>query len=484
MFSEPLITSVTAFILLVLGLPPLNLHCASWVAWILLFRFFYRTRKNIWKFLASTALLGLFYFGIGLSWVATYSMEDYLLLVLLSAPFFTVYFSFLHLLTKETDPVPVQIAASSAIWFLLLRGLDLSPMWSAPFGVFFYAPLKLLPAISVTGFQLLSGLILAATCALALAWTRRNRMAFFLAILIATFLSGLAFLGQKTPDPKLPVPGKIKMALIQHHLPDSPEWLLENNDAIRNIYRRLAETATRHKIDLIVFPRYDTFENLEEVLPFYLDLARSLATPILLARHIEMSQEETTATDYQNTALLLGTDGKILDFYQTVRAPFFITNEQTAPEMKVLSVGGGKAGILLCTENIWPDLARRSVQKGAEFLIALSYPGLFNTPTLSYYQTMQDRFRAIESGRFVALVSSHGPTALIDPRGRIVAEVPQNQEAILYADIELRSSQTFFYRWGFLWDILAALFLLGLLGSRFLRPRGTAVPPAVPSPWR
>ena len=477
---KPLILGLTILILLVLGLPPINLHFASWIAWILLFQFFYKTRKNIGRLLVSTALLGLCYFATGLAWVATYSREDYLLLVLLSAPFFTIYFSILMVLIRETDPIPVKIAATSALWFLFSRGLDLSPMWSAPLGVFFYAPLKLLPAISFTGFQLFSALILATTCALALAGIKKSRIALLLAILIALFLSGLAFFGQKTSNSKLPSPGKIKLALIQHHLPDSENWLRANNNEIRNIYRRLAETAARRKIDLIVFPRYDTFENLEEVLPFYLDLARSLATPILLARHIEISREETTTPDYQNTALLLGTDGKVRDFYQTVRAPFFITREQTAPEMKVLSVGGGKAGILLCTENIWPDLARRSVQKGAEFLIALSYPGLFNTPTLSYYQTMQDRFRAIESGRPVALVSSHGLTALIDPQGRVIAEVPQNQEAILYADIELRHSQTFFYRWGFLWDILAAVFLLGLLGSRFLKRHDTPFQPSVP----
>jgi len=478
MFLKPLIIAGTGLILLVLGLPPINLHFASWIAWILLFRLFYSTRENIGKLLVATALLGIFYFGIQLIWVAAYSMEDYLLLVLLSAPFFTVYFSLLHFLIKKTAPISVQITASSALGILLLRGLALSPMSSAPFEIPFYVPLKLFSVVAVTGFPLLSGLILAVACALALAWTKKSRLALFLAILIAAFIFGLAFLGQKTSNSNLSAPKRIKAALIQHHLPDAPEWLLKNNDSIRNIYRRLAETAAQRKIDLIVFPRYDTSENLEEVLPFYLDIARSLATPILLARHIEISREETRAINYQNTALLLGTDGRVQDFYQTVRAPFFVTNEQTAPEVKVLSVGGKKAGILLCTEDLWPDLAQRSVQKGAEFLIALSYPGLFNTPSLSYYQTMQDRFRAIESGRFVALVSSHGPTALIDPQGRIMNEVPRNQEAILYADIELRNSQTFFYRWGFLWDILAALFLLGLLGSRFLKPRNTVIQPS------
>lgn len=466
---------LSILILLILGLPPINFHFASWAAWIFLFRLYYLTRRSIEKIMAETALIGLSYFAIHLGWVASYSVTDYLLLVILSAPCFTVYFLIFHVLIKETDPFPIQIIGAGMLWLLILQLLDLSPLSSTLITACFYAPLPLLAAISFTGYQLFSSLILATSCAFSLAWIQKSFKPFLIGLSILLLLTGLAYWGNQTTRHKMSSSEHLKTALIQHHLPDSSEWLLQNNESIKHIYQQLATEASQQKVDLIVFPRYDTFESLENLLPFYLDLAGSLSTPIILARHIEIpSQPNEPITSYKNIALLLEKDGKNLDFYQTVRAPFFVPHEQTSPEAKLLSVKGKKAGVLLCTESIWPDIAKRSVEKGAELLISLSYPGLFNTPTLAYYQTIQNQLRAIESGRFVALVSSHGPSALIDPLGRILTKAPLNKEFILYADAGLLDGKTFYHRWGYLWGILACLFLLVLALSRLSKSSKTS----------
>lgn len=50
---------------------------------------------------------------------------------------------------------------------------------------------------------------------------------------------------------------------------------------------------------------------------------------------------------------------------------------------------------------------------------------------MPYYHLMQDRLRALETGKNWIHVSANGPTALIDSKGRIVKHTRKNRQEVI-----------------------------------------------------
>ncbi|WP_424766015.1 carbon-nitrogen family hydrolase [Paenibacillus sp. sgz302251] len=106
-----------------------------------------------------------------------------------------------------------------------------------------------------------------------------------------------------------------------------------------------------------------------------------------------------------------------------------------------LEMEGEQAGMMICYDIRFPELARRLALEGAKLLFV---PAEWPNPRLHHWKTLLTA-RAIENQMFVIAcnrmgesgeTSFFGHSIVLDPWGEIIAEAGE-EEMILYADIDL-----------------------------------------------
>jgi apolipoprotein N-acyltransferase len=114
----------------------------------------------------------------------------------------------------------------------------------------------------------------------------------------------------------------------------------------------------------------------------------------------------------------------------------------------VASLPGGKFGVFICYEAIFPDHVRQFVRNGADLLINVSNDGWFGRSAAAAQHLAQARVRAVENRRWLLRDTNNGFTVSIDPYGRIVASLPTDVRGELDAPYAFRSDMTLYARWG------------------------------------
>ena len=118
---------------------------------------------------------------------------------------------------------------------------------------------------------------------------------------------------------------------------------------------------------------------------------------------------------------------------------------------------GGRFGVFICYEAIFPDEVRRFVRNGAELLINISDDGWLGRSSGPAQSLLMARLRAVENRRWLLRDTNNGFTVSVDPYGRVVASMPPDVRGELDAPYEFRSDLTFYTRWGdwFAWLCVA-----------------------------
>ena len=130
---------------------------------------------------------------------------------------------------------------------------------------------------------------------------------------------------------------------------------------------------------------------------------------------------------------------------------------------------------LICYESIFPQLARREVARGAQWLVNLSDDGWYGRSSARPQGLEMARMRAIENRRWLLRDTNNGITAIIDPYGRVVAQLPLDRRAVLRGNFAARADTTFYTRHGDWLPLAGTIFLIVICGAtggnRRRRPR-------------
>lgn len=126
---------------------------------------------------------------------------------------------------------------------------------------------------------------------------------------------------------------------------------------------------------------------------------------------------------------------------------------------QLLPTRAGKAGVLTCNEAMLPELAAARVRAGAAFLVNPSNDTWIPDRRFADHLFDISLVRAIEQRRFLVRASTSGPSAIVDPWGRVQARSEPFSRATVRGWIAPRTEMTPYARVGdlFAWVCVAAL---------------------------
>ena len=109
--------------------------------------------------------------------------------------------------------------------------------------------------------------------------------------------------------------------------------------------------------------------------------------------------------------------------------------------------------VVICFESIFPDLVRKFVLKGAQFITVITNDVWFGPHSSPIQHAMIAVLRAIEFHRPVVRCANTGISMIIDPYGRVVDKTGTFERTILTGVITPGTGQTFYLKYGNIFSI-------------------------------
>jgi len=298
----------------------------------------------------------------------------------------------------------------------------------------------------------------------------------------------------KTPGEKRP----IRIAIIQANIDQSIKWNPEYQDKTLEVYARLTGSSLSFKPRLIVWPETAVpffFQNHPELARRVLAMLRGSRTDLIFGS--PAYDRIDGRIRYYNRAYHLSSGGMVAGYYDKVHlvpfgeyVPFkrflpfihrlvvaagdFASGEKVAP----ITLPGVSAGVLICFEVIFPELARLQTREGAEILVNLTNDAWFGMTHAPHQHLSMAVFRAVENRRPMVRAANTGISAFIGPRGDILMRGGLFTEAVLIMDMApLQTPMGFYTKHGdlfalVLWIICLINIFHALCYHLFARKRG------------
>lgn len=142
--------------------------------------------------------------------------------------------------------------------------------------------------------------------------------------------------------------------------------------------------------------------------------------------------------------------------------------------IRVLGNKDLRVGLGICYESVFSDWCSGYTRGGAELLAVATNDGWWHNTSGHKQHLAYGTVRAIENRRWLIRSANTGISAVVDPTGRLVAQLGWWKSGSLHAGVVPRRDETFFVRYGDIIglaaSILSIVFLLALLVHRRLRP--------------
>ena len=343
------------------------------------------------------------------------------------------------------------------------------------------------PFIGETGITFL--LVFAAASLMLLAF-KQWKMAMVASVLLLSSPLLLPFKGWQLQDKS------VSVALVQGNIKQELRWIPEQELPTMKKYMQLTKPHLQQQI--IVWPEaaIPQLEPLAQAYLYNLDMQAAehhsaVITGILDYKRnddayngiivLGRSRNEATSGDYiyesknryQKHHLL--PIGEFVPFERWLRdvAPFFdLPNSSFARgdwQQPNLQANGYQLLAALCFEIAFPRQIQANFNDETDFLLTVSNDAWFGA-SIGPLQHMQiAQMRALEFGRPLLRATNNGVTGIAKPDGTLQAVLPQFEDGVLSADVQLATGRTLYSRVGD-WPLLivAGLVILwsGLLSWR------------------
>jgi apolipoprotein N-acyltransferase len=475
---------------------PVFHHFQLWgLAWIALTPILWLLGRCTWKHgLLQALLFGYPFMVMTLAWVEWMGTLPWLLLALTQAAYialFTVSIPILAPLWTRSDgdlrPLSwlqhvLAIVVPAGGWIVVewLRSLGIL---SIPWGFVSTTQVQLWPLVSTARWWGAYGVsfgVVSISAALAhLAGCRqqdRTRAGMLIWMLI-TAIAGSAVVAVKTVPSNSGPP--LRVALIQGYIgkesANSANYM-EYRRRVLDVYSRMSLESAAHQPQVIVWP--ETVVPGSIIYDLFLHILVGAVAQQTQAYMIVGVPEIAPGAKRYNTALVLTPTGRILGRYDKEHiVPFgeFVPGRSWLPFLDAYGVPKtdlsrgighhpintplGDWGVMICYESMYPQIARQTVQGGADVLFVITNDEWFGTSSAPYDHAADGSFRAAETGRWLVQAGTTGVSFLADPAGRVYKATHMFTRTIVTGTVYRESGRTI-YTWLGDWPPIAALVLL------------------------
>ena len=469
-----------------------------------------------WRGIPAAAMsgfwFGLGYFVVGLYWIGYAFLVDaptfawLMPFAVLGLPaylalFTAAGFGLARLLwTRDaTRLLALAVGLTVTEW---LRGHLLSGFPWNSFGYALSEPLALAQTASLVGLWGMTFLSVAifASPAVLIDGTSRGRKPWLAPVAALVLLAAIAVFGTIRLSLQPTLLTKIKLRIMQPNLQQDVKFNYAAKAEVMQKYLTLSDRASGPQstgvrdAQILIWP--------ESAFPFFLTREADAMAQIaeLLPKGTVLITGSVRAPDLPagvritrayNSIYVIDHDGSVLQVYDKLHLvpfgeylPFQDWMEKLGFVQLTRVQGGFIAGTrrrtmeipdapralpLICYEAIFPgDIAARDDRPG--WIINLTNDGWFGVSTGPYQHLQQARLRAVEEGLPVVRAANTGISAVIDPSGRIVAQLGLGIEGVLDANLPQALPPTIYAR---IRDIPAAVImaaaLLLVIRRRFAR---------------
>ncbi|WP_185866023.1 apolipoprotein N-acyltransferase [Blattabacterium cuenoti] len=125
---------------------------------------------------------------------------------------------------------------------------------------------------------------------------------------------------------------------------------------------------------------------------------------------------------------------------------------------------GVKIAPIICYESVFGEYVSNFFKKNAELMVIITNDGWWG-PSQGHKQHMYyARLRAIENRKWIARSANTGISCFINEKGEIKSHIPYGKEGVLYDKIYLNDQKTFYIKYGdFIFKIALATMIIILL---------------------
>ncbi|KZZ58813.1 hypothetical protein A3762_06480 [Oleiphilus sp. HI0125] len=243
----------------------------------------------------------------------------------------------------------------------------------------------------------------------------------------------------------------------------------------------------QHEIDLLVWPEAAYGRAIQGTLPVDAQpIQQDLDTPIVFgATRLSVKQGRLSP---HNAVFLIDENNRVASQYsKNILIPFseYLPFEtilsqhesfvaQVFPEysrfeagdsLTALTFKGRRISTPICYETVIPELVREMVANNhAELIISVANDSWFGMSKEPYIHLAMAKLRAIEHRRWFVRATNGGISAVINPAGRVVNNVPLGEEGVRASIVDWRSEQTLYTLYGnWFVSVVMGLTLLTLL---------------------
>ncbi|HEY7744034.1 MAG TPA: apolipoprotein N-acyltransferase [Burkholderiales bacterium] len=279
------------------------------------------------------------------------------------------------------------------------------------------------------------------------------------AILVALWAGGW---GLKQVEWTTPVGAPVNVSLLQGNVSQDQKWRAERVRPTLETYRLLAESAPG---ELIILPETALPLFLEQVPPDYLgalaEIARQKRGDVLIG-----VPERTAGGEYYNSVVSVGTSPRQL-YRKSHLVPFgefiplrpvlgWIVSVLAIPlqdfarggeDQRPLAVAGQRVAINICYEDVFGEEIIRQLPE-ATVLVNVSNVAWFGRSLAPRQHLQIAQARALETGRFMLRATNTGLTAVVGPRGDLLAAAPEYEIATVTYAVQGYGGATPYVRWG------------------------------------
>jgi len=481
-------------VLMILSFPKFDFEFLSWFGLVPLFlvlKFSDPKRSFMYCFFTGmTFLMGVFYW---INIIEGFSWVDFIALGLYFGSYFGIFGLTVNHVTQKTNISPV--IAAPVLWvtmeYLRSNAGFLGLPW-ALLGHSQYLNIPVMQLASVAGVYGVTYLIVVVNAILTeivIHPHTRLRLGLF-GLLIVGLSLGYGFKILSRADATTTINVTVIQGNIAQSIRWKPDWWKQNVEKQIALTR---EAASRTNTSLIVWSESSVPGSLTQdvyLLSTLFALAKDTGVPLLLGSTVRpnFGSRDYRKAHWVNSAFLLSPTLGMLGEYRKMRLlPFaeYLPYKDVLPwpsrlvaavasyvpggEFTVFDMSGTKFGVTICWENIFPELVREFVMRGASFMINITNEAWFGETAAPYQFLAMNVFRAVENRRAMVRSANTGVSGFIDPYGRIFARVQDVNQKDLFVDgyatavVPLTQEKTFYTRYGDVWayaNLIAAILML------------------------